>query len=59
MLFFYKKTLRQKILNRYLFESRKKTFKKTMKSTDILKEIENNKTGNLLKSKKQKNTPGN
>ena len=29
-----------------------------MKSTDILKQIENNKNGSLLKSKKQKNTPG-
>jgi len=29
-----------------------------MKSTDILKLIENNKTGTLLKTKKQKSTPG-
>jgi len=29
-----------------------------MKSTDILKQIENNKTGSLLKTKKQKTTPG-
>lgn len=50
--------LRQKILNRYLFESRKKTFKKTMKSNDILKQIESNKTGNLLRSKKQKTSQG-
>lgn len=45
-------------MNRYLFESRKKTFKKTMKSNDILKQIANNRGGSLLKTKKQKNSHG-
>ncbi len=44
-------------MNRYLFESRKKTFKKTIKSADIFKQLNaQQKPGLLIRNKKKRNS---
>ena len=46
-------------MNRYLFESRKKSFKKIIKSTNIFRNIEENSQNLIKSSKKAKNSNDN